>query len=83
MLENIHLYQDEPLALQESLNSQTVAAMNRLLSRADFFICGNERQHDFWIGALAANRQREPTFDGKRSRSQSADRCRCSWIPGA
>ncbi len=60
VLENIHLYQDEPLALQESLNSQTVAAMNRLLSRADFFICGNERQHDFWIGALAANGRVNP-----------------------
>ncbi len=54
VLENLHLYQGEPIDIQLSLNSQAIQGMNRLVSRGDFFICGNERQRDFWVGALTS-----------------------------
>ena len=60
VLENLHYYQDQPLDVQEALNQQAVASMNRLLQAGDFFICGNQRQRDLWIGALAANGRINP-----------------------
>jgi glycosyltransferase involved in cell wall biosynthesis len=60
VLENLHLYQGEPLDIQTSLNDQAVQSMNRLVALGDFFICGNERQRDFWLGVLAANGRLNP-----------------------
>lgn len=60
VLENLHLYQGEPLDVQTSLNDQAVQSMNRLVALGDFFICGNERQRDFWLGVLAANGRLNP-----------------------
>jgi glycosyltransferase involved in cell wall biosynthesis len=60
VLENLHIYQNEPLEAQQSLNLQAVQAMNRLVRLGDFFICGNSRQRDFWIGVLAANGRINP-----------------------
>jgi glycosyltransferase involved in cell wall biosynthesis len=54
VLENLHYYQNEPIDIQLSLNIQAVQAMKRLVSCGDFFICGNERQRDFWLGVLAS-----------------------------
>jgi GT2 family glycosyltransferase len=61
VLENLHLYQAEPLDIQSSLNAQAVQSMNRLVAIGDFFICGNERQRDFWLGVLAANGRINPS----------------------
>ncbi len=60
VLENLHYYQQESMSQQESLNSQIVDTMNHLIRRGDFFLCGNERQRDFWIGVLAANGRVNP-----------------------
>ena len=60
VLENLHYYQSEPTELQNSLNRQAVESMNRLVKSGDFFICGNERQRDFWLGVLAANGRLNP-----------------------
>jgi GT2 family glycosyltransferase len=60
ILENLHYYLDEPLPLQEQLNERGVNIMNRLVSVGDFFICGSERQQDFWTGVLAANGRVNP-----------------------
>jgi GT2 family glycosyltransferase len=60
VLENLHLYQSEPIDLQTSLNTRTVQIMNRLVRLGDYFICGNVRQRDFWIGVLAANGRINP-----------------------
>lgn len=60
ILENLHLYENEPLGVQEALNTQVVQFTNRLLQIGDFFICGNERQRDFWLGMLAANGRLTP-----------------------
>ncbi len=54
VLENLHLYQNEPLNSQLSLNTQAVQMMNHLARCGDFFICGNERQRDFWVGVLTS-----------------------------
>jgi len=54
VLENLHLYQNEPIDDQLRLNTQAVHSMNNLVSRGDFFICGNERQRDYWVGVLTA-----------------------------
>jgi glycosyltransferase involved in cell wall biosynthesis len=34
-----------------------VQLLNQVLRRGDFFICASERQRDFWLGALVANRR--------------------------
>jgi len=60
VLENLHLYQGEAMDIQTSLNDQTIQSMNRLVEMGDFFICGNERQRDFWLGVLAANGRINP-----------------------
>ena len=60
VLENLHIYQHESLEAQQSLNLQAVQAMNRLVRLGDFFICGNPRQRDFWVGVLAANGRINP-----------------------
>jgi GT2 family glycosyltransferase/glycosyltransferase involved in cell wall biosynthesis len=60
ILENLHYYKDETLHLQEQLNERGLKIMNRLVSVGDFFICGSERQRDFWIGVLAANGRVNP-----------------------
>jgi hypothetical protein len=61
ILENLHLYEHEPLGVQEALNTQVVQFTNRLLQSGDFFICGNERQRDLWLGMLAANGRLTPS----------------------
>ncbi len=55
VLENLYHYKDQPLDVQEGLNQQAVASMNRLLQTGDYFICGNLRQRDLWLGALMTN----------------------------
>jgi len=60
VLENLHYYLDEPLEAQNALNRHAVSIMNRLARLGDFFLCGNERQRDFWLGVLAANGRINP-----------------------
>lgn len=59
-LENLHYHLDKPLNVQQALHQQVVAQMNRLVQVGDFFLCGNERQRDFWLGVLAANGRVNP-----------------------
>lgn len=59
-LENLHYYLREPIESQESLNDQVVEITNRLAKIGDFFICGNERQRDYWMGVLSANGRTNP-----------------------
>ncbi len=60
VLENLHYYLKEPLKSQEVMNNQAVSVTNALARVGDFFICGNERQRDYWIGLLTANRRVNP-----------------------
>ncbi len=51
-LENLHYYLDDPIEVQNQHNQSAVDALTSLLDVGDFFICGNERQRDLWIGSL-------------------------------
>ncbi len=63
-LENLHYCLEEPPEARESLNKETISVTNRLARIGDFFICGNERQRDYWMGVLTANRRINPrNFD--------------------
>lgn len=60
VLENLHYYLDEPSGNQDYLNKQSVEITNKLAQIGDFFICGNERQRDYWLGVLTANGRVNP-----------------------
>jgi len=60
VLENLHYYLNEPIRAQESLNEQAIGITNHLAKIGDFFICGNERQRDYWMGVLTANGRTNP-----------------------
>jgi glycosyltransferase involved in cell wall biosynthesis len=60
VLENLHYYVDEPFESQESLNKQSVDFTNQLARIGDFYICGNDRQRDYWLGVLTANGRVNP-----------------------
>ena len=60
VLENFHYYLNEPIDIQIAANRHGVEVMNKLVQIGDFFICGNERQRDFWLGVLTANGRVNP-----------------------
>ena len=60
VLENLHYYLEEPIPFQKALNQQAVQIAGELAQTGDFFICGNERQRDYWLGLLTANRRVNP-----------------------
>ena len=60
VLENLHYYLNEPIQAQESLNQKAVEITNHLAKIGDFFVCGNERQLDYWMGVLTANGRANP-----------------------
>lgn len=60
VLENLHYYLKEPAASQRALNEQAVDITNLLAKVGDYFICGNDRQRDYWMGILTANGRVNP-----------------------
>jgi GT2 family glycosyltransferase len=60
VLENVHYYFNRTSFEQDALNRAAVEVTNYLAEIGDFFICGNERQRDFWMGVLAANGRVNP-----------------------
>ncbi len=54
VLENLHYYLNEPMSSQQALNHHGIATTNQLLKLGDYFVCGNERQRDYWLGWLTA-----------------------------
>jgi GT2 family glycosyltransferase/glycosyltransferase involved in cell wall biosynthesis len=64
VFENLHYYLDEALPAQQSINQHTIDIINQLARVGDYFICGNERQRDLWLGVLASNGRVNPlNFD--------------------
>jgi len=59
-LENLNYYTHEPIEAQDEHNSTAIRVMNLLAQLGDFFICGNQRQRDLWMGMLAANGRINP-----------------------
>jgi GT2 family glycosyltransferase/glycosyltransferase involved in cell wall biosynthesis len=60
VLENLHYYLNEPISSQQALHQHGVTTTNQLLKLGDYFICGNERQRDFWLGWLTATGRINP-----------------------
>jgi glycosyltransferase involved in cell wall biosynthesis len=60
VFENLHYFTAETPAAQEGQNRQAVDVTNALVRIGDYFICGNERQRDLWIGVLMANGRINP-----------------------
>ncbi len=60
VLENLHYYLHEPIESQNALNQQATTITNHLARIGDYFICGNERQRDYWLGVLTANGRTNP-----------------------
>ena len=60
ILENLHYHVNEPISAQETFNHHAVGITNSLAGLGDFFICGSDRQRDFWMGMLAANERINP-----------------------
>lgn len=65
ILENLHYYVNEPMTSQQTINRHGVEITSQLVRLGDFFICGNERQRDFWLGFLAANERINPLTFGQ------------------
>ena len=59
-LENLNYYIHDPIEAQDEHNRLAIKVMNQLAQIGDFFICGNERQRDLWMGLLAANGRINP-----------------------
>lgn len=59
-LENYYYYTDLPIEEQEKHNQIAIQVVNKLAKMGDYFICGNERQRDLWLGVLAANGRINP-----------------------
>ncbi len=59
-LENIYYYLDQPFGQQMEMNNSAIYTANQLMRIGDFFICGTERQRDFWLGMLASNYRINP-----------------------
>ena len=60
VLENLFYYTSEKLPIQESFFLPSLEITNRLSLVGDYFICGSERQRDFWLGVLTANGRINP-----------------------
>lgn len=58
--ENLGFQQSAPLAQREQQYRRVAHALDTLARRADFIICANERQRDFWLGVLAAYGRMSP-----------------------
>jgi glycosyltransferase involved in cell wall biosynthesis len=60
LLENMYYYKDESPSRQAERNGKEVDTQNLLAQAGDYFICGSERQRDFWMGVLVANGRINP-----------------------
>lgn len=60
LLENMYYFKDESPSQQAERNGKEVDTLNVLAQAGDYFICGSERQRDFWLGVLAANGRINP-----------------------
>ena len=60
LLENMYYFKDESPSHQAERNGREVDTLNLLAQVGDYFICGSERQRDFWMGVLAANGRINP-----------------------
>lgn len=67
ILENLHYHLQTPIEAREGFMRQSIHVTNLLARTGDFFICGSERQRDFWMGVLAANYRLNPRTSSPES----------------
>ncbi len=60
ILDDLQEYQSQPLAAQQAINERSHAVFKRLLEVGDFFLCKDESQRSFWLGALAISGRINP-----------------------
>lgn len=60
LLENLFYANDKPIKYRVFNHFRSTQLTNHLTRIGDFFICGSERQRDFWLGVLAANGRINP-----------------------
>lgn len=60
VFENLFYYLGQEAAVQDEFNRRSISILNHAVQLGDFFICGSERQRDFWIGVLTANGRANP-----------------------
>lgn len=54
LLENLETHRFRTLAHQYAIHSLDLTALLQQLRYGDFFLCGSERQRNYWLGMLAA-----------------------------
>jgi glycosyltransferase involved in cell wall biosynthesis len=59
-LEALNVHASKPMPYRISANARDVDALLIQLLRGDFFVCGHERQRDFWLGMLSATKRLGP-----------------------
>jgi glycosyltransferase involved in cell wall biosynthesis len=65
LLEHLHYNPDTPIEFQTMALRGAVEDTNDLARTGDYFVCGSERQRDFWMGVLAANGRINPLTHGE------------------
>jgi len=60
MLESLIWHKNDDLDCWSADYEEYLRVQNELLRAGDFFFCANERQRDFWIGMLLANKRVNP-----------------------
>ncbi|MBN2146106.1 MAG: glycosyltransferase family 2 protein [Anaerolineales bacterium] len=84
LLEDLQTYSAEPLDNQLALSQHSLRVTNRMLQLGDFFICEDEQQRDYWLGALTVNERINPlTFKQDASLRQLIDVVRLGLGGGA
>ncbi|MDQ2755278.1 MAG: glycosyltransferase [Actinomycetota bacterium] len=67
-LETLEQERSRPTEAREKISHDTVDALNRQLTRADYLLCASEKQRDFWLGQLAGMGRINPfTYDADES----------------
>jgi GT2 family glycosyltransferase/glycosyltransferase involved in cell wall biosynthesis len=67
-LEALEQERARPEAERMQISRDTVDALNRQLTRADFLLCASAKQRDFWLGQMAAMGRINPlTYDDDES----------------
>jgi len=67
-LETLEQERARPEAQRMQISRDTVDALNRQLTRADFLLCASTKQRDFWLGQMAAVGRINPlTYDDDES----------------
>jgi GT2 family glycosyltransferase/glycosyltransferase involved in cell wall biosynthesis len=67
-LENMTARKHELEWMRYTTHNSDTDVLNRQIQRGDFFVCASEKQRDFWLGQMSAQKRINPaTFDDDES----------------